>query len=244
MAIFKQLFDEATSTFTYLIADEQTGAALLIDPVHEQYARDKQVLDDLGLTLKYVLETHVHADHITGGGRLRHELGAEFIVGKGTGLTCADRRVADGETITMDGVTLRAIATPGHTDGCTSYLWGDRLFTGDTILIDACGRTDFQQGSPENLYRSIHRLLALPDETLIYPGHDYNGHRVSCVGQEKAINPYVAGLDLPAFVEKMHSLNLPKPRRIDVAVPANTLCGGADVPRAVGETEAAAIKAS
>lgn len=243
MAIFKQFYDEATSTFTYLIADERTGSALLIDPVHEQYDRDKQALDDLGLTLKYVLETHVHADHITGGGRLRHELGAQFIVGRGTGLTCADRLVADGETITMDDITLRAIATPGHTDGCTSYLWNDRLFTGDTILINACGRTDFQQGSAENLYRSIHRLLSLPDETLIYPGHDYTGHRVSCVGQEKAINPYVAGMDQSDFVEKMHHLNLPKPRRIDVAVPANSLCGGADVSRAAGETEAASVKA-
>lgn len=242
MAIFKQLFDEATSTFTYLIADEHTRAALLIDPVHEQYDRDRRVLDELGLTLKYVLETHVHADHITGGGRLRHELGAQFIVGKGTGLACADRLIVDGETVTMDGITLQAIATPGHTDGCTSYLWNDRLFTGDTILINACGRTDFQQGSPENLYRSIHRLLSLPDETLIYPGHDYSGHRVSCVAQEKAINPYVAGLDLVAFADKMHKLNLPKPRRIDVAVPANLHCGGADVARAAGETEAPATK--
>jgi glyoxylase-like metal-dependent hydrolase (beta-lactamase superfamily II) len=231
MAIFKQLFDEATSTFTYLIADEHTRAALLIDPVHEQYDRDRRVLDELGLTLKYVLETHVHADHITGGGRLRHELGAQFIVGKGTGLACADRLIVDGETV-----------TPGQTDGCTSYLWNDRLFTGDTILINACGRTDFQQGSPENLYRSIHRLLSLPDETLIYPGHDYSGHRVSCVAQEKAINPYVAGLDLAAFADKMHKLNLPKPRRIDVAVPANLHCGGADVARAAGETEAPATK--
>ncbi|WP_197490337.1 MBL fold metallo-hydrolase [Halothiobacillus diazotrophicus] len=244
MTIFRQLFDDATSTFTYLIADEQTGSALLIDPVHEQFDRDRLVLEELGLTLKYVLETHVHADHITGGGRLRHELGAEFIVGAGTGLTCADRLIADGETLSMDGITIQAFATPGHTDGCTSYLWQDRLFTGDTILINACGRTDFQQGSAENLYRSIHRLLALPDETLIYPGHDYNGHRVSCVGQEKAINPYVAGIDQPAFVAKMAALNLPKPRRIDVAVPANSLCGGADVARGEGETETAPAKAS
>lgn len=237
--MFKQLFDETTSTFTYLIADDQSKSALLIDPVHEQFERDRALLADLGLTLKYVLETHVHADHITGGGRLRHELGAQFIVGKGTGLTCADRLIADGETLTMDSITLQAIATPGHTDGCTSYRWADRLFTGDTILINACGRTDFQQGSAENLYRSIHHLLAFSDETLIYPGHDYNGHRVSCVGQEKNLNPYIAGLDLAAFTEKMQGLNLPRPRQIDVAVPANLHCGGSDTPRGPGETEAA-----
>lgn len=239
MAMFRQLFDEATSTYTYLIADEQTRSALLIDPVHEQYERDRALLDELGLNLKYVLETHVHADHITGGGRLRHETDAQFIAGKGTGLDCADRLVADGETIEMDSITIHAIATPGHTDGCTSYRWGDRLFTGDTILIDACGRTDFQQGSPERLYQSIQKLLAFPDETLIYPAHDYNGKRVSSVGQEKTINPYIAGLDEAAFVAKMKALNLPKPRKIDVAVPANSLCGGANVPRASGETEAA-----
>ena len=239
MAIFKQLFDEATSTFTYLIADEHTRSALLIDPVHEQYERDRALLDELGLNLKYVLETHVHADHITGGGRLRHETDAQFIVGKGTGLDCADRLVADGETIEMDSIIIQVIATPGHTDGCTSYRWEDRLFTGDTILIDACGRTDFQQGSPERLYQSIQKLLAFADETLIYPAHDYNGKRVSSVGQEKTINPYIAGLDEAAFVAKMRALNLPKPKRIDVAVPANSLCGGADVPRQPGETEAA-----
>lgn len=239
MAIFKQLFDEATSTFTYLIADEQTRSALLIDPVHEQYERDRALLDELGLNLKYVLETHVHADHITGGGRLRHETDAQFIAGEGTGLDCADRLVADGEVIEMDSITVHAISTPGHTDGCTSYRWEDRLFTGDTILIDACGRTDFQQGSPERLYRSIQKLLANPDETLIYPAHDYNGKRVSSVGQEKTINPYIAGLDEAAFVAKMKALNLPRPRKIDVAVPANSLCGGSAEPRASGETEAA-----
>ncbi len=239
MAIFKQLFDEATSTFTYLIADENTRSALLIDPVHEQFERDRALLDSLGLTLKFVLETHVHADHITGGGRLRHETEAAFVAGKGTGLTCADQLIADGQTLTMDGITIEAIATPGHTDGCTSYRWQDRLFTGDTILIDACGRTDFQQGSAERLYDSIQKLLSFPDETLIYPGHDYNGKRVSSVGQEKTINPYIAGLDKAAFVAKMNALDLPRPKRIDVAVPANSLCGGADVGRAPGETEAA-----
>lgn len=239
MAIFKQLFDEATSTFTYLIADENSRNALLIDPVHEQFERDRALLDSLGLTLKFVLETHVHADHITGGGRLRHDMAAEFVAGVGTGLSCADRLIGDGEVLTMDGITIEAIATPGHTDGCTSYRWGDRLFTGDTILIDACGRTDFQQGSADRLYDSIQKLLAFPEETLIYPGHDYNGKRVSSVGQEKNINPYIAGLDKAAFVAKMGALNLPRPKRIDVAVPANSLCGGATVNRAPGETEAA-----
>lgn len=239
MAIFKQLFDDATSTYTYLIGDEATREALLIDPVNEQFDRDMALIEELGLTLKYVLETHVHADHITGGGRLRHRTGATFVAGAGTGLDCADRLLADGETLTMGGITIEAIATPGHTDGCTSYRWENRLFTGDTILIDACGRTDFQQGSSDRLYDSIQRLLDHPDETLIYPGHDYNGRRVSCVGQERTINPFIAGLSRQQFVDKMAALNLPKPKRIAESVPANSLCGGADVGRKPGETEAA-----
>lgn len=239
MIVFKQLFDEQTSTYTYLIGDRQSGEALLIDPVHEQYDRDMAVLKEAGLTLKYVLETHVHADHITGGGRLRHKTGATFVAGAGTGLDCADRLLADGETLSMGNVNVQAIATPGHTDGCTSYLWQDRLFTGDTILIDACGRTDFQHGSSERLYDSIQKLLALPDETLVYPAHDYNGRRVSCIGQEKAINPFIAGLSRQEFADKMAALNLPQPKRIAESVPANNLCGGSDAPRQPGETEAA-----
>lgn len=239
MAIFKQLFDDATSTYTYLIADEETHEALLIDPVNEQFERDMGVLDEWELTLKYVLETHVHADHITGGGRLRYMTGATFVAGAGTGLNCADRLMASGDTLTMGGITITAIATPGHTSGCTSYLWDDRLFTGDTILIDACGRTDFQEGSADRLYDSIHTLMALPDETLVYPGHDYNGRHVSSIGQERTINPFIAGLSRQQFIDKMAALNLPHPKRIAESVPANQQCGGAETSREPGAKETA-----
>lgn len=225
MAIFRQLFDDDTSTYTYLIADEKALDAILIDPVHAQFDRDMKVLEQTGVTLRYILETHVHADHITGGGRIRAATGAEFVAGAGTALDCADRLLADGESITFGGESITALSTPGHTDGCTSYRWRDRLFTGDTLLIDACGRTDFQQGSAERLYDSIHKLLAQGDDLLVFPAHDYNGRRVSTVAQEKAINPYVAGLSREQFVEKMAALALPKPRYIDEAVPANERCG-------------------
>ncbi|MGC9457993.1 MAG: MBL fold metallo-hydrolase [Halothiobacillaceae bacterium] len=225
MAIFRQLFDDDTSTYTYLIADEKTLDAILIDPVHAQFDRDMKVLEQTGVTLRYILETHVHADHITGGGRIRAATEAEFVAGAGTALDCADRLLADGESISFGGESITALSTPGHTDGCTSYRWRDRLFTGDTLLIDACGRTDFQQGSAERLYDSIHKLLAQGDDLLVFPAHDYNGRRVSTVAQEKAINPYVAGLSREQFVEKMAALALPKPRYIDEAVPANERCG-------------------
>jgi len=225
MALFKQLFDDDTSTYTYLIADQETGDAVLIDPVHAQYERDMNVLKETGVKLRYILETHVHADHITGGGRIREATGAKFIAGVGTDLDCADQLLADGESLTFGKETLVALCTPGHTDGCTSYRWRDRLFTGDTLLIDACGRTDFQQGSAEKLYDSIQKLLAEGDDMLVFPAHDYNGRRVSTIGQERAINPYVAGLSREEFVAKMAALNLPKPRYIDQAVPANERCG-------------------
>ncbi|MEW5973029.1 MAG: MBL fold metallo-hydrolase [Pseudomonadota bacterium] len=225
MILFRQLFDEATWTLTYLLADPRTREAVIIDPVLEQVERDLAVIREMGVTLRYILETHVHADHVTGGGGLRKALGAQFVAGQGTGLSCTDVLLGDGETLAFGDEVIHAIATPGHTNGCMSYRWRDRLFTGDTLLIDACGRTDFQEGSADQLYDSLQKLLSYPDETLVFPGHDYNGRRVSTIGQEKGINPYVAGLDRTAFVAKMNALDLPRPRRIDVAVPANKRCG-------------------
>lgn len=226
LMIFKQLFDTESSTYTYFIADTQTGEAVLIDPV------DKHVEDYLALLkqhqcrLKYSLETHVHADHITGGGLLRQKTNALTAVAGACGAQTADMQLNDGDVIEFANATIKAIATPGHTLGSTSYLWRDRLFTGDALLINGCGRTDFQGGNAGALFDSItNKIFTLPDETLIYPGHDYNGRRVSCVGQEKAINPRLAGKSREEFIEIMNNLNLPKPRLIDIAVPANRMCG-------------------
>jgi glyoxylase-like metal-dependent hydrolase (beta-lactamase superfamily II) len=225
MILFRQLFDPNTWTYTYLLADPVTRDAIIIDPVLEQVERDLALIAELGVEVRYILETHVHADHITGGGKLRHSTGARFAAGAATGLDCADVLLADGAALVFGNEVIRAISTPGHTDGCTSYAWRNCLFTGDTLLIDACGRTDFQQGSSQKLYDSLQKLLAYPDETLVYPGHDYNGRHVSSVAQEKGVNPYVAGLERAGFEKKMQELSLPRPRLIDVAVPGNLQCG-------------------
>lgn len=225
MIIFRQLFDPATWTYTYVLADPITRDAIIIDPVLEQTERDLAVLAEMQVNLRYILETHVHADHITGGGKLRHSTGAKFVAGAGTKLDCADVLMADGDVLAFGHEVIRALSTPGHTDGCTSYVWRNCLFTGDTLLIDACGRTDFQQGCSNKMYDSLQKLLSYPAETLVYPAHDYNGRHVSSVAQEKEINPYIVGLDRAAFEQKMSELNLPHPRFIDVAVPGNLKCG-------------------
>lgn len=224
--IFRQLFDPASSTYTYLLGDEVAQEAVLIDPVKEHAERDKALLAALGLKLRYIVETHVHADHITGASALKAATGAETVVALDCGTTGFDRMLVDGDEVCFGDETLRAIHTPGHTPGSTSYLWRDRVFTGDTLLIGGCGRTDFQKGDVHALYRSItQKLFVLPDETLVYPGHDYKGRRISCVGEEKATNPRLAGKSEAAFVDIMNNLNLPKPKRIDEAVPANLLAG-------------------
>lgn len=223
--LFRQLFDPSTWTYSYLLADPITRDAVIIDPVLEQVERDMSLITEMGVTLRYILETHVHADHVTGGGKLRERTGAQFVAGAANELDCADVLIADGSALVFGGEVIRAISTPGHTDGCTSYVWRNCLFTGDALLIDACGRTDFQQGSPDKLYDSLQKLLAYPDETLVYPAHDYNGRHVSSIGQEKELNPYIVGLDRESFTQKMSELNLPHPRLIDVAVPGNLKCG-------------------
>ncbi|HHP7232739.1 MAG TPA: MBL fold metallo-hydrolase [Xenococcaceae cyanobacterium] len=224
--LFRQLFDRESSTYTYLIADLQTKAAILVDPVIEQLARDTQLLTELDLNLKFCLETHIHADHITGTGKLREITGCQGIVPENAALSCADGLIKDGTIITLGTVTLQAIATPGHTDSHMSYLVNDLLvLTGDALLIRGCGRTDFQSGDPETLYDSVtQKLFTLPDETLVYPAHDYNGQTVSTIGEEKQWNPRFKR-DRSSFIELMNNLNLPYPQKMMQAIPANERCG-------------------
>lgn len=229
--IFHQLFEPETSTFTYLLADPDTHEALLIDPVLEEVERYVALLAELGLTLLYTVETHVHADHVTAGGALRERLGSRSVVHADGGAACADRLVRDGDVVAVGSVRLEVRETPGHTDGCVSYVMGDRVFTGDALLIGGCGRTDFQGGDAGKLYDSLHRqIFSLPPETLVYPGHDYKGRTVSTVGEELANNARLgAGRTRAAFVELMADLKLAYPKQIDRAVPANLACGIAPV---------------
>lgn len=225
--IFRQLFDGDSSTYTYIIADPQTKDAVIIDPVIEQVERDAEIVEQLQLKVLYLIETHVHADHITGGGILKQRLGGEFVAGVGTNLKCADQLIPDGGELTFGSLKIKALPTPGHTDGCTSWVMSDRVFTGDTLLIRGCGRTDFQQGSSEKLFESVRDgLFQLPDSTLVFPAHDYKGRTVSSIGEEKQWNPRL-GLNTTKseFESIMANLNLPKPKKIDQAVPGNLKCG-------------------
>lgn len=236
--IFKQFLESDSSTYTYLIGCEQSGQALLIDPVIDTVERDLQALKDLGLTLATTLETHVHADHLTGARRLRQRTGCRIAYPKMLELSCADLGVQEGEPFTLGSVTLHPLFTPGHTDHHHAYLIDTPiqklLFTGDALLIEGCGRTDFQSGDPAALYHSIHnKLFSLPDETLVYPAHDYEQRFVSCIAQEKARNPRLGGgRSQDDFVALMTGLDLPYPRKIDFAVPGNEDCGAcpAEIP--------------
>lgn len=224
--IFRQLFDSETWTYTYLIADPVAREGVLIDPVNTHLDDYVALLKELGLTLKYSLETHVHADHITAGGLLRQKLGVQTGVSALCGAETADIQIKDGDVFNFGrGEQINVIATPGHTKGSISFLWRDRVFTGDCLFIGGCGRTDFQGGDAGAQYDSIQKLLALPDDTIVYPGHDYQGRWISNIKQEKLTNPRVAGKTREQFIEIMNSLNLPKPRLIDEAVPANRFCG-------------------
>lgn len=227
--MFKQLFDTESSTLTYLIADDATREAILIDPVLTNIETYIELLKELNCQLKYSIETHVHADHITASGTLRERLNIETAVSEQCNPTLANIEFNDGDVLTFGSQQLKVIATPGHTPGSSCFLWGDRLFTGDTLFINGCGRTDFQNGNSTSLYASItNKIFTLPAETLIYPGHDYNGRRVSCVAQEKLINPRLAGKTPQEFIDIMANLNLPKTRLMDVAIPANRRCGVPD----------------
>ncbi len=227
--IFKQFFEPDTSTFTYLLGCEESGQAVLIDTVESQIESYLKVLDEHGLTLIYTLETHVHADHVTGADSLRKQLGSKSVVHRDAGAMCGDLLVTDGIHLKVGSIDIEVRYTPGHTNGCVSYYVGDRIFTGDALLIGGCGRTDFQMGSASQLYDSIHqKIFSLPDETLIFPGHDYNGNTVSSVGKEKQENKRL-GHDKTKgeFVELMGNLKLAYPKYIDIALPANQACGSA-----------------
>jgi glyoxylase-like metal-dependent hydrolase (beta-lactamase superfamily II)/rhodanese-related sulfurtransferase len=227
--IFRQLFDPQSSTYTYLLADSLTREAVLIDPVFEHVRRDAALVDELGLKLLFTLETHVHADHVTGASLLRRRLDSRIALSRESGAEGADRYLGDGEVVAFGMRSLEARATPGHTSGCMSYVLDDRskAFTGDALLIRGCGRTDFQQGSAPLLYRSVReRLFSLPDDCLLYPGHDYRGLTVSSVGEEKKYNPRLAqNIGEADFVGYMTNLGLAHPKLMDVAVPANLRCG-------------------
>jgi sulfur dioxygenase len=223
--IFRQLFDLATSTYTYLIADEQSREAALVDPVLEQVDRDLALLRELGLRLSWVLETHVHADHITAAATLRDRTGARTVFGK-RGAVCADRHVGAGDTVLVGSLRIGVLETPGHTDDSVSYVVEGRVLTGDALTIRGAGRTDFQNGDPRVLYQSITRVLfALPGETLVYPGHDYKGQTVSTIDEERRHNPRLAGKSEDEFVAIMNGLGLAPPKRIAEAVAANRVCG-------------------
>ena len=229
MIMFRQLFDAASSTYTYLLADRGSGQALLIDPVFEQARRDAALVAELGLTLAWTLDSHVHADHVTGAWLLRERLGSAIAVARAGGAEGADRLLEHGERVEFGSRWLGVRATPGHTSGCLTFVQDDetRAFTGDCLLIRGCGRTDFQQGDSHALYASVcQQIFTLPAACLIYPGHDYNGLTVTSVEEERRYNPRLGGeVSAGDFAGHMRNLHLPHPKKIDLAVPANLRCG-------------------
>lgn len=230
--LFRQLFDPQSATYTYLLADTVAGEAVLIDPVYEQVRRDSALLEELGLTLLYTLETHVHADHVTGAWLLRQRHGNKIALSSHSGAEGADRLLDQGDTIAFGERYLSVRETPGHTAGCLTYVLDNEemAFTGDCLLIRGCGRTDFQGGDAGELYNSVHtQIFTLPTECLLYPGHDYRGLLVTSVGEEKAYNPRLGGqLSQSDFAGFMENLGLDHPKKMDVAVPGNLKCGKPD----------------
>ena len=223
----RQLFDRETSTYTYLIADEVTSEAAIVDPVKEQFERDALLIKQLGFNLKYVLETHVHADHITSSGKLRDEFSAEVVLHENSGAECADLLIKDGDVLKLGDVEIKALHTPGHTSADLSFAVEDYVFTGDALLVRDCGRTDFQAGDSVTLYNSINdKIFSLDDATTIYPGHDYHGFTASTVKEEKQFNNRLGnGKTEDEFVEIMANLDLALPRKIKESVPGNMACG-------------------
>jgi glyoxylase-like metal-dependent hydrolase (beta-lactamase superfamily II) len=224
--LFRQLFERESSTYSYLLASRPGGEALLIDPVKEELPKYLQLIGELDLRLVLAIDTHVHADHVTALGDLRTSTSCVTIMGQHSRAECVSRRVADGETMRVDGLQLRALYTPGHTDDSYSFVMADRVFTGDTLLIRGTGRTDFQNGDARAQYDSLFgKLLQLGDDTLVYPAHDYKGWTVSTIGEERAHNPRLQVRSQQEYVELMNNLKLGNPKLMDVAVPANLACG-------------------
>lgn len=224
--LFRQLFDPESSTYSYLLASRPGGEALLIDPVQDATDTYLELVRQLDLKLLIAIDTHTHADHVTALGDLRSASQCVTMMGERTRADCVSARFRDGETIKIEGVSLRALYTPGHTDESFSLLLDDRVFTGDVLLIRGTGRTDFQNGDPYASYDSIfNKLLRLPDETLIYPAHDYKGWTVSTIGEERRWNPRLQVGSAAEYAAIMNTLNLPSPKLMDVAVPANLRCG-------------------
>jgi len=224
--IFRQLFDNVSSTYTYLIASRRGGEALIIDPVLEKVDRYLQLVRELDLRLVKAVDTHLHADHITGLGALRDRTHCITVMGEQSHADVVSMRVSEGDRVQIEGLALQALYTPGHTDDSYSFLMGDRVFTGDTLLIRGTGRTDFQNGNAHAQYDSIfNKLLKLPDDTLIYPAHDYKGDTVSTIGEERRFNPRLSVKSVDEYVDLMNNLKLPNPKMMDIAVPANMQVG-------------------
>lgn len=225
--IFRQLFEPLSSTYTYLLGCKETGQAVLVDPVIASMERDLAELDKLGLTLAFSLDTHIHADHITAALDLKKKVASKIAAPAFDQLSCTDIGIEEGKPFRIGSITLHPLHTPGHTDGHFAYLCGDRVFTGDALLIEGCGRTDFQNGNADDLYKSVkEKLFSLPDDCLVYPAHDYQHRRVSSIAQEKKRNPRLGeNRTLEEFKEIMANLNLPYPKFIDYAIPGNRQCG-------------------
>jgi glyoxylase-like metal-dependent hydrolase (beta-lactamase superfamily II)/rhodanese-related sulfurtransferase len=224
--IFRQLFDQVSGTYTYLLASRRGGEALIIDPVIEKVDRYLQLIKELDLRLVKAVDTHMHADHVTGLGALRDRTHCITVMGEQTRADVVSMRVTEGDKLTVEGVSLDVLYTPGHTDDSYSYLMGDRVFTGDTLLIRGTGRTDFQNGDPRAQYDSIfNKLLKLPEQTLLFPAHDYKGDTVSTIGEEKRFNPRLQVKSIDEYVDLMNNLKLPNPKLMDVVIPANMRVG-------------------
>lgn len=224
--IFRQLFDKTSSTYTYLLAERQGGEALLIDPVLDNTGQYVRLIEELDLKLVLAVDTHIHADHVTALGALRDQTGCVSAMGAMTRTECVSVQFREGEKLDVDNLHLDILYTPGHTDDSYSLLLPDRVFTGDTLLIRGTGRTDFQNGDPAAQYDSLFgKLLQLPEDTFVYPAHDYNGMTVSTIGEEKRHNPRLQISGKQAYIDQMNALELDDPRLMDIAVPANRACG-------------------